>query len=369
MTIDRRSLLRAASLGLGATAAGCLGAGEDGRIPTESPPKSVLTVTESATTQFTVRGAVGWDDDAGYVVIVGSEERQRSLITKYGLPDDRRDRILAFLDGIDYTRDRLLLVESVGPDQCHDRLEITDVAVDDEGITAEATVRRSDADACGEALAFPSALLRATFNGEPPDSAAIDVTNGRGGDATVTATAEDSLSPAPSDLPGNVRPDDDGEPAARLSCDALGVERHEQGFDEDDLQWGDYDRGGTAQFALRVDDLQYDYDDTLNVSLTNVADQPLETGNSAKYNLQVLTAGGWQDVRVGSESFAYTDEAISHGPGEGFDWSIELTEEGIIEASVHSDAEVCPDLQSGRHRLAYFGVGEGAVAVAFDLSV
>lgn len=371
MNVGRRGALRAGCLGVAAALAGCLGAGEDGRIPTESPPKSVLTVTGSSTTQFAVRGSVGWDDDAGFVVIVDSEERERSLLTKYGLPDDRRDRILEFLDGIDYSSERLVLVESVGPDRCHDELEVGEVEVGDEGIHAEATVRTADDGACAQALTYPSALIRARFNGEPPDRAAIDVTNGRGGDAIVTATVEDSLSPAPEDLPGNVRPETDPEPVATLSCESVGVERHDQRFDEDDRQWGDYDRDGTTRFALRVDDLQYDHGDTLNVSLTNVADQPLETGNSAKYNLQVRTEAGWQDVRVidGSEAFTYTDEAVSHGPGDGFDWAIELTEQAIVEASVHSDAEVCPDLQSGRHRLAYFGIAGGAVAVAFDLSV
>ena len=133
MNPNRRSLLRAAVATGSAALAGCLGDGE--RVPTESPPKSVLAVTDSATTRFATRGSAGWDDEAaGHVVVVDSEERQRALLSKYDLPDDRRGRILEFLDGIDYGSERLVLVESVGPDECHDRLRIDEVGIADSGV-------------------------------------------------------------------------------------------------------------------------------------------------------------------------------------------------------------------------------------------
>jgi hypothetical protein len=369
MAMDRRAALRAGVLGVGGALAGCLGpVGEDGRVPTESPPRSVLRVTDDETVRFAVRRSVGWDEASGFVVLVDSAARQRALLTKYRLPDDRRDRILEFLEDVDYGRERLVLVESVGPDQCHDALEVEAVEVGDGGITAEATVRTSDADDCGQALAYPSSLLRARFNAEPPDEATVEVTDGRGGTSTVTATAGDPLSPAPEDLPGNVRPAADAEPVPSLDCETAGAERHDQRFDEADLAWGDYPGEGSPRLAIRVDDLTYGHGETLNVSLTNVAEQPVETGNSARYNLQVDTEAGWADVRVTTgDGFGYADESVAHGPGEGFDWSIELSEEGIIEASAHGNAEVCPDLRSGRYRFAYWGVEEGAVAVAFDL--
>ena len=370
MNPNRRSLLAAVAAG-GATLAGCLG-GDGDRVPTESPPKSVLAVTDSATARFATRESVGWDDGtAGYAVVVDSEERQRALLRKYDPPDDRRDRILEFLDDIDYGSERLVLVESVGPDGCHDRLELETAGIGDSGVRVTATVEERNEEGCTEAPVYPSSLLRAEFNGDPPDRAAVEVTDGRGESATVKASVDDPLSPAPGDLPGSVRPEAEADPIAPLSCDRAGVERHDQRFDEDALRWGDHEQGGETTLSMRVDQLSYDYGDTLNASLTNVADGAVETGNSARYNLQVRTEEGWQDVRVveSTAAFEYTDEAVSHAPGEGFEWSIELTEEGIIESSVQSDAEVCPDLQSGRHRLAYFGLENGAVAVGFDLSM
>ncbi|PSP93191.1 hypothetical protein BRC84_05300, partial [Halobacteriales archaeon QS_1_68_44] len=233
-----------------------------------------------------------------------------------------------------------------------------------------ATVEGSDGGDCAELLVYPSSLLRAAFNGDPPDRAAVEVTDGREESSTVTASVDDPLSPAPENLPGSVRPDEEADPVAPLSCDRTGVERHDQRFDEDALRWGDYERDGETTLSMRVDRLSYEYGETLNASLTNVTDEPVETGNSARYALQVRTEEGWQDVRVidSGAAFEYTDEAVSHAPGKGFEWSIELTEEGVVEASAQSDVELCPDLQSGRHRLAFFGVEDGAVAVAFDLS-
>ena len=60
-----------------------------------------------------------------------------------------------------------------------------------------------------------------------------------------------------------------------------------------------------------MDTLTYSHGETLNVSLTNVADQPVETGNSARYNLQVKTEAGWEDVRVTTgDGFGYADESV-----------------------------------------------------------
>jgi hypothetical protein len=79
----------------------------------------------------------------------------------------------------------------------------------------------------------------------------------------------------------------------------------------------------------------------------------------------VRTENGWQDVRGSTEHerFAYTDEAVMHRPGEGFEWTFELTESGLVADHTH-DLTVCPDLQTGRYRFVYFSPG---VAVSFDL--
>jgi len=185
----------------------------------------------------------------------------------------------------------------------------------------------------------------------------VKITDGWGESATVDAAASDRIGPDPGSLEGYIRPD--GEPAAidSFECDADDVERHPAFFDDEDVVWGDVERDGDPALALRIGATDYEYGDTARIRLTNVADRTVDTGNSAKYNLQAYTESGWRDVRVGDEDgfFGYTDEAIVHYPGGGFEWSIELTESGIAAAASHDRLEVCPDLAPGRYRFVYWG--------------
>ncbi|WP_336135533.1 hypothetical protein [Natronomonas amylolytica] len=372
MTPDRRALLRTVGLGAGAALAGCLGLGDSG---TETPTSGGVGIADVETLPFTVRNDPDWyDDSVGYAAVADSEDRRRALIGIFDPSGDRHDDISDFLDGIDYETERLVVVESAGPNACYSRLDVGSVRVEEGRLRADATVADTseDDEACADVVTFPSTLLRVAFEDAPADEVAIDVTDGWGEQATVTATADDALSPDPADLPGHVRPDAEPSPVAPLDCARDGIKRHPQWFDEGDVAWGDLEADGESAFSVRVESVDYEYGDTARIQLTNVADETLSTGTRAKYNLQVYTDEGWQDLRVKDEDgyFEYTDEAVGHPPGDGFAWDIELTEDGIVEGTYHDDAGVCPDLQSGRYRFAYFGaIGDGAVAVSFDLTV
>lgn len=151
-----------------------------------------------------------------------------------------------------------------------------------------------------------------------------------------------------------------------LHCDDGTFERHFPGYGDDSIHWGDF-----KEFALRADSLSYDYGDTANITLRNTASETRETGNKNKYNFEVYTEAGWQDVRgwADGNSRPYTDEAVSHDAGGGFEWDITLTENGIPDATTHDEIlDVCPDLESARYRFIYWGLGgEEAIGVAFDL--
>ena len=397
MNVDRRTALRLAGLGLGTAVAGCVDTGGDGDgtatetpdgtptgTPGDSPtetPGDDATVAGHASTRFALRSTVpewyerGDDGPVGHAIVVDAESRQDDLLELYDLPEERDAEVREFLADVDYETDRVVLVESVGPNGCHDEVAVgDDVRVEDGRLrTAAAVVDNSDAGAdCTEALVYPSALLRVTFDGEPVDEVAADVTDGWDETETVTASAGDPLTSSGSDEQSSyVQPDGEPDPVAPLECDEAGIRRHDQWYDEGTVRWGDFEVDGDVALSLRVDAPEYAYGDAATVTLTNVADRSVETGNRAKYNVQVYTEDGWQDVRVKDEDrhFAYTDEAVSHAPGDGFEWSVELTEEGIVDGTYHDDAQVCPDLQAGRYRFAYFGViGDGAVAVSFDLT-
>lgn len=166
-------------------------------------------------------------------------------------------------------------------------------------------------------------------------------------------------------LEGYVRPDD--EPAQvpdDLTCDRGELKRHRQPFDEEGVSWGADDNG---HFALRVNKLQYERGETVHITLINTDIQHQETGNQYQYNFQIKTDRGWRDVRGWENGRAqpYTDELVSHEPDKGFGWEFEFTEDGLLRNHMYEDdLIVCPNLQAGRYRFAFWH--DGALAVAFD---
>lgn len=364
MRPDRRDVIRLTGTGVALALAGCLSGETD---PNGSDPS-----IDSETTPFDTRtDRPAWDEagDHGRVVVIDDEDRERAVLGQYDPSQSRQEAIREFLSEVDYDRERLVLVESAGPDACHDRLEFGSIEARDGRIRAAASVIDSsgDATACATVVTFPAALARVAFEGEPLDAATVEITDGWGETATVDAAATDRIGPDIDTLEGYVRPDSDPTPIDPLECDADGVQRYPAFFD--DVVWGDVEHDGDPSLALRIAVTEYEHGDTARIRLTNVADRTIDTGNSEKYSIQAYTESGWQDVRVGDEDgfFEYTDEAIVHYPGEGFEWSIELTEAGIAAAASHDHTEVCPDLASGRYRFVYWGTTGGAVAVGFDL--
>jgi hypothetical protein len=163
----------------------------------------------------------------------------------------------------------------------------------------------------------------------------------------------------------------DGEPEnvpESLQCDDESFQRHFNGYDEDSINWGT-----TGEYSLTSDDLQYQYGDSIDVTLRYTGSGTGQTGNKYKFNLELFTEAGWEEVRGWSDGQQkpYTDEAVTHEPGVGFDCTIELTESGIIGVATETHAntlEVCPDLKSGRYRFVYWGLpDDAAVGIAFDL--
>jgi hypothetical protein len=365
MTPRRREFLHLAGLGCGVTLAGCLDTGDEtgDTIDTETRP----FLTQSSPSKWEREG------DLGRVVLVDSEEREQAMLDPYDLSAEQSGALDEFLADIDYESERLLFVESAGPNACYDRLELTDIRLADEQIRADATVLDTSEDdvACAEVVSYPSTLGRITFEDEPLDSASVSVTDGWGETETISTTVEDPIDSDIGSLEGSIRPDTDAEPIEPLECDRPGVTRHQQAFDEAEMVWGNVEQDGEVTFALRIDDTAFDYGDTARIRLENVGSEAAHTGNSAKYNLQAFTETGWQDIRVGDgeHPFGYTDEAIEHPPGDGVEWVFELTEDGIVRDAFHDHAEVCPDLVAGRYRFVFWGIIDGAdaVGVSFDL--
>lgn len=183
---------------------------------------------------------------------------------------------------------------------------------------------------------------------------------------TETGTETQTETPQPD---GYVRPS--GSPRSvpsALDCADDSFERHAQYFDERELRWGS---DGEDVLELRVDDLQYRLGDEFVVTLTNVSDGDQGTADRHHYNVQLYTEAGWQDVRGSPDGspMRYSAVGVGHPPGEVYEWRLRLTERGLVESGhVNEDRlVVCPDLQPGRYRFAYWNANGDPVAVAFDV--
>ncbi len=360
----RRTFLALAGLGVVGTLAGCTGPGR------ENTGDAAIT---AETQPFTTHSSRPWwsEEAPGRVVLIDDETRERAVFGSYDLSDDRAEAVREFLSDIAYDSERLIFIESVGPNACYDRLDVTNVRLVDGEIGARANaLDTSEEDtACAEVITYPSTLVRVTFEETPADSASVELTDGWGETTTIAATVDDPIGPGVDSLEGAIQPESPTDPIEPLECDRDGTERHPQAFEEGDMSWGNVEHDGEVILGLRIDDTEFEYGDTARIQLTNVASETVNTGNRAKYNVQAYTEAGWQDVRVGDSErfFGYTDEAIVHSPGDGFNWTFELTEDGIVADAFHDHLTVCPELSEGRYRFVFWGVIGGAVAVAFDL--
>jgi len=160
---------------------------------------------------------------------------------------------------------------------------------------------------------------------------------------------------------GYIRPDSDPEAVPESQqCDSDDLTSYGHLYEEAP-RWG-----RTEKFTLRVDGLSFEYGEIATITLTNTSDQPVTTDGDDRYQLEIYTEEGWQEIRRCIDGCqAFETVTVGHAPGLGFEWGIELTEEGISDAGVGGSV-VCPDLVSGRYRFVYTGTTE-PVAVAFDL--
>jgi len=338
----------------------------DGRTTTdERTPRETPTLTGTESVRFGLGSEpTGWDPESsvGKVFVLDSSSRASTALPLSDLPAEHADTVREFLAETDFERSVVLFVESAGPTGCHDELAVEEVRLASGELRAAASVvDNSDGAICTQAVTHPSTLVRATVDGRPPTSAIVSITDGWGDRESVTATASDPVGVGVGDLQGHVRPQ--GEPPAvpdPLSCE--GFNRHPNWVD--DPPWAASERDGEAVFGLRVDRTSVARGDEVTIRLTNVSGERQVTGNRYKYSLQIQTTDGWQDVRGSREKerFEYTDEAVIHEPGAGFEWTFEMSESGVVADHVH-DLEVCPELPAGRYRFVFF---EPGVAVAFD---
>lgn len=136
--------------------------------------------------------------------------------------------------------------------------------------------------------------------------------------------------------------------------------------DEDDIYYGESDA-----FTLTHDPDEVALGDTVQIALRNTTDSTQSTGVASLWYLERQTPGGWKDRRWwpdGESQPLGTDLAIPHQPGEGFDWEIELTPDGVKEASPYGEEIVVANLEPGEYRFIFEGITYKALATTFDVT-
>jgi hypothetical protein len=356
--------------------AGCAGAPTD---PDDEPPDQ--SATDYAVHQlgdaFTEPQWATAGQPTASVGVVARFERRDEL---RWLVDDRGstpEAVTAFVDDTDFSSATILYVQSAGPNGCYRELAVDEVAVDDDALTAtvSAVDTSEEGTICTQAITYPSAFVRVTGD-DLPAATRVTLTNGWGTTAELNA---DAPLIDPESLAGGIRPDGDppAVPAA-LDCATEGFDRHPEYVADDSIEYGTLTNDdGAPIFALRARtpgdaaaDLTVERGDEIEFRLINVSSTYLTTGNEHKYSLQLQTENDWEEIRGttgDADRLNYTDIGIGQPPGEGFTWSFELTEEGLLAGHSHEDKlTICPELQPGRYRFAYWGVPDGHLAVQFD---
>lgn len=396
-TLDRRAILQIGAGSLGASLAGCLGEFSPGSDTDDGGDFTVDVFQLGGT------GAVPvWYRDDG---------ERRGAVTMVDSPRDgpwrhrfeggdgsnRWDDFEAWLDETDFDASVVCHVETVAPNACYAEVSVDDVRVetatveslDEERDVVAATVEAVDTseadEGCAEVITYPAAVVRITptDDADLPSIAQFEIVDGWG-----EASTEDSIRGllAPSELPGFVQPT--GDPPAvpeALSCPDDSFERLPSTGDDEVVYGETVDDDSQPLYAMRVvtpavdstdadadEALAFERGDDVEIVLRNVSNRLAHVGNAAKYNFEVRTTEGWQDVRglADGDGYGYTDEGISHVPGEGVEWSFTFDEAGVVGDSMQAgELSVCPDLPAGRYRFRYWSVeGADSLAVAFDLA-
>lgn len=310
------------------------------------------------------------DEATGFITLLDDKDDDLWMVRN----PDKIDGLRSWLDETDLENSAVVYVETVGPNTCYNEVDINDVAAESTNIvgTAEAVDTSEENEMCGSTITYPSVFVRVTGD-DLPSRSTFTVVDGWGESGEVST---DGRYLDPSNLPGHVRPDGDPPKLEELTCDNEEFQRLQgpQNFTLGEVYAED------LTFAMRVHTTQtvasgdsssprVGRGDEVRVTMHNVSTDTQETGNRHKWNLQVLTMDGWEDVRgtTGDDPLVYDDLAIEHPPGEGFEWTFEMTEEGIVAGHEHEDKlEVCPDLPSGRYRFLYRGIISGEpLAVEF----
>jgi len=131
------------------------------------------------------------------------------------------------------------------------------------------------------------------------------------------------------------------------------------------VDFGKVKQGDFESWELRISETNISIGDSFSIEIQNTSSNTLEFGNRFKYNLQLYTENGWQEIRWLEKSISYEDVTVSVEPDDGIRWNFYATPNGIIAPHPKSDImSICPELPPGRYR---FICGYVPVSVQFNI--
>lgn len=194
--LTRRSALRFAGVGMGVAVVGCLddggnnGGGTDNGGAGGGPALTDYEVMQFGPTS--TRPAWHEDEDAtGCVEFYADETEARDALDRLIEDKERRAEGESFVDKTDFDESNILYVASVGPNTCYREIDVRELEVESDRLVG--TVAAIDPEegerACGQAITYPAALIRTTFDDEPPEQTSITVIDGWENEADVDVSA------------------------------------------------------------------------------------------------------------------------------------------------------------------------------------
>lgn len=144
-------------------------------------------------------------------------------------------------------------------------------------------------------------------------------------------------------------------------CTTGGRSQHPVFVDLGKVENGDYE-----DWELRISSTNIEVGNSFAIELKNTSSESIEFGNKWRYNLQLYTEQGWQEVRWLKKNIPYKDITKMIEPESGVRWEFYSSAAGIIATHPYSNhMVVCPELPPGRYR---FICGSFPIAVQFNIS-
>ncbi len=130
------------------------------------------------------------------------------------------------------------------------------------------------------------------------------------------------------------------------------------GYESIEPYWVVERYGRLAGFALEIEERSISVGETLAATLENVSGETNTSGNKGKFDIQYRDSDRWRTIFGREDVFAgWSDEGVTHEPGEGFRWEFTFSQDGASDAVRHSPTyHVCAPLSSGEYRFVYWGV-------------